>query len=229
MKLSWINATLFIVFLLPSCVSKSEPIVKEDNFSPYKLYDLYYDRYGNGGIVVFQCKWFATVLSLDEDSLSWGPMNELVYISDTLIIDNNLYYTQCEYSLIMLESMLSRGIERYPAMEWCNKKNRSLPNSGSWRLPTYKEYVWIRETSPLTIINSAIGKAGGTPINENELYWTCVEDYNDYITFKDIKTDYNAKDRVICLTYNGHSTSNKKIWEKSNKHLVRAIKYIPIE
>lgn len=201
----------------------------------YKLYDLYVDEYGNKGIVAWKYyyKWKngdvtdrMLVLSLDEAFLPWGPMNERVYLADSIPLP-------WRFGVAMLQSMYDRGIERYPAMNWCNQKNRGdKPYSGSWRLPVKTEWNTMLDDddNPLHLqaINQALKKYGGTPLDEEEMYWMAGEDYEGYVRFdsKDIETDYDPYNRAVAMNAEIKLWTDKDRWLKKLYNRVRAVKYV---
>lgn len=133
----------------------------------------------------------------------------------------------------MLRSMRSRGIERYPAQAWCDKKNHGeeYPYGGSWRLPTFHEYTFImgNKGARVSKINDALRETGGTPLNTGDYYWMCDEDYEGHVKIKDNETDYDRENRAVIGTPMRTTTTTKERWIKKNSHYVRAIKYIYYE
>ena len=124
-----------------------------------------------------------------------------------------------------MQSMKSMGIERFPAQQWCDKKNLGdpYPSSSSWRLPTYYELRLVFSSKDL---NNALKQAGGTPLNNSYYYWTCLEDIENYLHFDNIITDFDRENRAIILNPHGNAYIDKDKWIKKNKYHVRAIKYI---
>lgn len=201
----------------------------------YSLYDLYIDEYGNKGVVAWKYyyKWkngdvddYMLVLSLDETVLPWGPMNERVYLSDSVPIS-------WRFGVTMLQSMYERGIERYPAMNWCNQKNNGdKPYSGSWRLPAQDDWIRIMDDNKpfhFTALNQALKKYGGAPLDEDAMYWMCDEDYEGHVKFVD-----GAEKEMDCDPYNNAVAQNTQIqlwtdkdrWIKKIYNNVRAVKFV---
>lgn len=218
---------LLCVATLTTCEYESDsPIVTPDK--KYKLYDLYEDEYGNKGVVAYVMdEYYTIVVSCDETEASWGPMEELVYNGDSI---NDKIINHNSFGLAMLQSMKARGIERYPAQAWCDQKNGSdsYPNVSSWRLPSNHEMATIYGTngSKVNTLNSYISRYGGKRIQKEELYWTCVEDYDGYLTINNHTSDYDPANRAIVKTPSNKVYSNKDRWIKKNSYRVRAIKYI---
>ncbi|MBR1472645.1 MAG: hypothetical protein IJ602_00140 [Paludibacteraceae bacterium] len=224
--------TLFVVIsaitLLVTSCGKWSHFDTANDFSEdiYSLYDTYTDEFGNEGIVVYKKDSGKTmlVLSADEVILPWGPTNEKVYLGDSIA------HYAIEYGVTMLQCMCARGIERFPAMDWCNRKNgEKLPYSGSWRLPTEAEWeimLWYDGVN-LPAINSALKRIGGDTIaGNNALYWLCEEDYENYIKISMPNWDYNPYDRAVAETATLLFDLNKDHWIKSNSHRVRAMKHV---
>ena len=222
-----------IAFLLHSCSDhESDDLFTDDTTEEYQLYDYYVDDYGNEGIVVYiqssnhYSKKYIIVLSADESDQSWGPMGELVYDCDSIKFSD---LKEPAFGVAVLQSMKSRGIDRFPAQAWCDQKNQSepYPRGGSWRLPTYDEFKKIfKSGNNLSDINNALFAIGGTTVNEEYFYWTCVEDFDGYITIEQQTLDYDKENRAILSTPTNSTFSNKDRWIKKNKYNVRAIKYI---
>ena len=229
-----ILTVLTIVTTFPACDFESEGVYVDDTFEPAQLLDYYVDEYGNEGIVAYSMNSssseYQIVMSADETYLPWGPMGEQVYDADTMKGTN---LGSHEYGVAMLQTMKSRGIERYPAQAWCNHKNHSekYPQGGSWHLPTYHELVIIFGNGGANVkkINAALQSIGGTPLTSDALYWSCTEDYDGYAKINNVTSDYNSQDRAVVSTPSRTTTSTKERWLKKNSHYVRAIKYIYYE
>lgn len=212
---------------------KSDDVIINEVGEDCALYDRYIDQYGNEGIVAFvggEDFWedCIIVVSLDEGYESWGPLDETVYKVDEISFDTITNYYILYYpvfGLMMQQSMKSMGIERFPAQQWCDRKNQGdpYPNAASWRLPSYYEAQLIFSSPEL---NDALIKAGGTPIDNNHFYWTCAEDIEGYVNPVGVTPDYDQENRAILLTPLNTSFSDKDHWLKTNKHHVRAIKYV---
>lgn len=224
-----------IVFTISfgACDFESDNLFLNETTEDYQLYDYYVDDYGNEGIVAYiynssnSSRRYILVISLDETFLSWGPMDLLVYDCDSL---NYTAFLTEKFPIAMLQSMKSLGIERFPAQEWCDKKNApdSYPYGGSWHLPSRDELLKIfsYDGHHLSSLNSALYNTGGTLIHSEDYFWTCVEDFDDYITIGGQSYDYDKKNRAIIMTPTNSTTSDKNNWIKKTKHHVRAVKYI---
>lgn len=170
----------FLTVLLSSCI-EADNIADVTDGKEYELYDYYVDEHGNGGIVIVaynkrtfgRTLKYTIVMSLDEADLSWGRMGETLSAPDTS-------YSYDGYCLLMNQRAHFKGIENYPAFEWCYRKNRSrkLPNINSWILPNQKEYrttyTHVLSTS-YELINQHIVKYGGTPLDPDKPYWLAEE------------------------------------------------------
>lgn len=224
---------LSVTCMLAAC-HESPSLFTDDTTEEYQLYDYYIDQYGNEGIVAFidSSKSFAykviIVISVDEANLPWGSLNERVYLRDS--IDRNRLEAPT-YGVAMLQTMCSRGIDKYPAQAWCHNKNNDepYPRGGSWRLPTYYEYRQIfdekHNEDHINALNKALTNVGGTPLSDAP-YWTCTEDVKNYIVFKDNETDYDQASRAVVIFPSLTTYSNKDKWLKKNYYNVRAIKYV---
>lgn len=227
MKLRLHFFLLLCAATLTTCDYESDsPILTPDR--EYKLYDSYEDENGNKGVVAHVLdEYYTIVVSCDEIEASWGPMGELVYNGDSI---NNDIINQNSFGLAMLQSMKARGIERYPAQAWCDLKNGSepYPSVSSWRLPSHYEMALIFGTSgsKVNTLNNYISRYGGKRIQKDELYWTCVEDFDGYLTINNQTSDYDKENRAIARTPTNKVYSNKDRWIKKNTYRVRAIKYI---
>ena len=226
---------LYLLFLLSAvflttCEFESDsPILSADQ--EYGLYDLYEDEYGNKGVVAYVLEdAYTIVLSLDETEASWGPMGELVYNGDS--VSTNII-NHHSFGLAVLQSMKARGVENYPAQAWCDKKNGpdSYPNVASWRIPSHYEMYLIFGSSgtKVTRLNSYIVQYGGERLSKNDMYWTCVEDFDDYLTINGQTSDYDKENRAVARTPTNKVYGNKDRWIKKNTYRVRAIKYIYYE
>ena len=218
-------------FVLLSCSYESDELFSDETTEEYQIYDYYVDEYGNEGIVVHissssSGNKYIIVLSADESYTYWGPMGEKVYNYDTVKLSAPNHPS---FGIAMLQSMKLRGIEKYPAQAWCDQKNQNepFPRGGSWRLPTYDEFTTIFfSESYLSGINKALSKIGGTTVDADNLYWTCVEDIDGYITVNGQAIGYDQENRALLITPENITFSNKDRWLKKNKYHVRAIKYI---
>lgn len=225
---------LLIIFaiLQHSCSYESDELFTNETTEDYQLYDYYIDSYGNEGIVAYiqssnhSNRKYIIVLSADETYTYWGPMGELVYKYDTLELSA---LNEPPFGIAMLQSMKSMGIERFPAQAWCDHKNQSepYPRGGSWRLPSYREFKFIfGKGNHLSDINKALHGIGGITVDENQFYWTCTEDIDDYITVEGEAIGYDQANRAVLSSPTNSTFSNKDRWLKKNKYHVRAIKYV---
>lgn len=216
---------------------ESDALIVDEMDEEYQLYDYYIDDNGNEGIVAYIHKGSAIsnypkgykymiVLSLDESLHPWGPMGEILLKKDSVY---NSELKQSSAGIMMLQTMNSKGIERYPAQNWCFNKNKNRDiSSSSWRLPTYYELLEIFGTSGKNVsyINKSINNYGGTLLNDSHFYWTCIEDYEGYIKVSDLNLDYDQANRAILSSPSISTSGNKDRWLKKNNYYVRAIKYI---
>lgn len=206
-----------------SCDVESHEEMLNKMDEEYHLYDYYVDEYGNEGIVSLieypysdkdkYPKGYCAVMviSCDEAYLPWGPMSEDFTELDSVSTPYKRVNPQS--GMAMLQSMYARGIDKYPAQEWCFKKNKSNEINGySWRLPTYNELLNIRGN--YENINKAMLSVGGTKIwEEDNKYWLCNslnENYANVLKLKISSDDLGLNDYNVKKSYN----------------LVRAIKYI---
>lgn len=212
-----------ILFNLQSCV-RYTTIVDErgDNL---ELYDYYVDEYGNEGIVVYinLLETRVLVLSSDEQELPWGQPGQLLFDSLTSIS------SESNNGLLMLNIMYNHGIDHYPAQSWCmSKNNGGFPYTGSWRLPSH--YEWknfvCRSENVVNQINKSLARIGGVPLDKNDYYWTCTEDYENYWKFSVSETDYDPVNCAINESPLIRALVNKENWHKQRTHKVRAIKYV---
>ena len=128
----------------------------------------------------------------------------------------------------MLHAMKSRGIERYPAQRWCDRKNNGkLAYSGSWMLPSYRLFYSICGYNGTNVnsLNDALRTIGGTTIIDDH-YWTCNEDVDGYITIGGQNHDYDQANRALVVTPYNQTWANKDHMLKKLKSRVRAIKII---
>lgn len=206
----------------------------------YKLYDSFVDANGQKGIVVFNDVDPSTnqgsiiVMSLDETVASWGPQDKEVYpISDSEL--NELILLP-GYALDVNHAVNQLGREKYPAFDWCQKKNPSGEplHGGSWILPGYWEWHVLQEQTQLDVLNEALTTYGGTPLcGPGEYYWTASEDQEGVFAYYDeddpdyeSNWDFNPRERAIHISSDGMLLINKVYWSKSLKYHVRAVKYI---
>ena len=230
----WVFILVLLMVGMQSCFKDEEFSDKSndlfiDEVDPnIQLYDLYVDKYGNEGIIACIYNYgiddfgYIIAISLDETIEPWGPMDELVYKAD---FEGTYVFSQASFGLMMLQSMKSMGIHRFPAQKWCDDKNNGeqYPYTGSWRLPSLAEF---RSISNINALNQAIEAVGGTPLSDYELYWTCVEDFDNYMTVNNNHEDYDKENRAIPVTPKYTQYTDKDRWIKKNKHHVRAIKYV---
>lgn len=236
---SQILLLIALVISLLSCDTEIELSFDLTEGKDYNLFDYYEDPYGNQGIVIAvayttysdqpneQDLKYIIVMSLDESYDYWGPIKQQIYRKDS--ISTNIP-NQPAYGVAMLQTMCAIGIDYFPAQAWCYEKNKQeiYPHAGSWRLPSTDEiYTFSQKSSShLIALNKQILKYRGVPLKSNEMYWTCTEDYENYVHFNYSEAHYNASDRAIACTPIYNSIEGKKYWNKSEKHYVRAIKYI---
>lgn len=224
-----------IIPLLLGCGNTSDDIIFDETKKVYQLYDTYVDEYGNKGVVV-HCEYDSyhgsiIVVSADEAYLPWGPLGETVYqIEDTLRFPQSAYGDD-SFGTAMLHLMKCRGIENYPAMNWCNKKNPTdkPSSSSSWRLPTRKE-VWdcLVINTDLDELNAVLSKIGGVPLNEENFYWTCAEDYCNYNQEGVVNENADPSNMaIVAPLVAAYDRKDGRLKKKS--YYVRAIKYIYLE
>lgn len=226
---------LCCLFIGAACDKYSGEFIYNPEAMNYNLYDVYVDENGISGVVV-ATEWnHIIILSMDESYESWGPMGELVYWNSDVtksILNDEVF------SLAVMQNMKSLGLNRFHAQAWCNRKNGSDtdPFVGSWRLPSVYEFKLIFESRydgvyhyngiDINRLNSVLTQNGGTPVDEDKMYWTCVEDFDDYIVLSNSTSDYDKLNRAVARSPKGMYYSNKDNWIKKNKHYVRAIKYV---
>ena len=233
MRKLFIPFSLLLVFLFSSCDFEPDGVFTDDTTEKYELYDYYIDPYGNEGVIAYiydnktSGKKYIIAISSDETYLPWGPMGEAIYKNDTITKSGLIAPT---FGVVMHQAMKSIGIERFPAQAWCDEKNcgEKLPRAGSWRLPSYQELRLIFGSNGRNIssLNLSLIGMGGKPLNNNNLYWTCVEDFDNYITIDGEKYDYDKENRAIISSPINSTFGYKDRWLKKNKYYVRAIKYV---
>lgn len=230
-------SSLFFVLLclsLISCDKESDALLVDELDEEYQLYDYYIDKNGNEGIVAYILNGnsypegyrYMIVMSSDESLEPWGPMGEIVMKKDSASTSE---FTRPTAGIIMLQSMYAKGIDRYPAQQWCFEKNHSSEiGASSWRLPSSYETRLILGKSGKNVanINRALANTGGTMLDDSHLYWTCMEDYENYITINGLTSDYDQANRAVLTSPHIETWGNKDRWLKKNHYYVRAIKYI---
>lgn len=222
---------IFLSLLIASCSFEADEVFTDERMEEYELYDYYVDQYGNEGIIAYisSNKECVIALSLDESLQYWGPTGEEIYKGSTKRIE----IASVKFGVAMHQAMMSMGIERFPAQNWCNQKNISeqYPRAGSWRLPSRYDFSLIfgTEGQRLERVNAALKSANGTPLEKEEMYWTCTEDIDGYITFNDVIPDYDQANRAVTCSPLNTTNYNKDRWIKKNQYLVRAIKYVYYE
>lgn len=226
MRKNIIALSLLCMIALSSCYFESDPIIL-DTSKEYSLYDYYEDELGNKGIVAYvEESSFIIVLSLDETEAAWGPMGEMVYDSSNFSAH---IVTNC-FGLAVLQNMKAKNIERFPAQAWCDRKNGTdtYPNVASWRLPSDFEMFLIYNNSQAAVnrLNYYIGRAGGDLIGKDKLYWTCMEDFDNYCFVVNQPPDFDAENRAIAKSPINRVYADKDLWIKKKVNYVRAIKYI---
>ncbi len=215
----------FLAVLLSSCL-EADNIADVTDGKEYDLYDYYVDEHGNEGIVIAvynktslgRTLKYTMVMSLDEEDLSWGRMGDALSAPDTS-------YTYDAYCLLMNQRAHYKGIENYPAFEWCYRKNRTrkLPNINSWMLPNEREfktsYTYTLSYS-YKLINQYILEYGGTTLDPDKPYWLAQE--NRFPDQTEKRRD-NAEYFVISEGVAQADTTKNAILG------VRAVKYIYYE
>lgn len=242
-----IYAILALALCLSSCTKRNMTGVSDNDTKVYNLYDYYEDAYGNKGIVGYihdeededgDLLRFTIVLSLDETVTTWGPMGTTVFDVNSNYFNED-YTRGCYFGLDMNQKVRNIGAERFPAFDWCFRKNGSETaiHSSSWILPTYAELGWIFSYGAgqnLEKFNKHIAQYGGTVIDSStaieNCYWSCVEDIKDVFRFADDQiqneSDYDPSRRAIPMTINSRFYIDKLLWHKNKEYHVRAIKYI---
>ena len=235
---TWIYYTLALLLLtLHSCheeLFKSDDIIIDEVVEDCTLNDVFVDEYGNEGIIAYISDddfWGDCIIAIsaDESYESWGPMGEVVYKAEGIAFDTfpNYYILyHPSFGLMMQQSMKSMGISRFPAQQWCDEKNHGepYPSAASWRLPTLYEWVLITKNTGL---NAALLSIGGTPLDDNNYYWTCTEDIDGYVShITDSLSVSDQENRAIPVNPSRYTYDNSDYWIKKNKYHVRAIKYV---
>lgn len=222
-----------LLLFLQSCSFKSDDLIlDETNGKVYELYDVFEDESGNKGVVVFVNSSnfsngydYIVVLSADETTAAWGKRDQMVSPYDSLRTAQAGYH---QFGLMMLQQMEILGLENFPAQEWCARKNNSSSYSGSWRLPNHQELRYLK--NKVAKINETLMKIGGDLVDENALYWTCVEDIPgvNIINMENPEDDelYDPAARAIPLTPKDQTYYDKEKWLKTNEYHVRAIKFV---
>lgn len=240
-------AILALTLCLSSCTKRNMTGVSDNDTKEYKLYDYYEDAYGNKGIVGYiydeeeddDFMRFTIVLSLDETITTWGPMGTTVFDVNSNKF-NEGYTRGCYFGLDMNQRVRNIGADRFPAFDWCFRKNGSETaiHSSSWILPTYAELGWIFQNGEaIEELNQHITQYGGSPIalpeDDDNYYWSCVEDLDGVLVFADEQfqkeSDYDPARRAIPMNSDRLFLTNKLFWHKNNEYRVRAIKYICFE
>ena len=215
MKYTYICLSL----LFASCSFEPDEVFTDERLEEYEMYDYYVDQYGNEGIIAYVSsdKKCVIALSLDESLQSWGPTGEEIYKGSTERRDIH----SVKFGVAMHQAMMSMGIER----------SEQYPRAGSWRLPSRYDFSLIFGTEGLRLerVNAALKSANGTPLEKEEMYWTCNEDIDGYITFNDVIPDYDQANRAVICSPLNTTNYNKDRWIKKNQYLVRAIKYVYYE
>lgn len=224
----------FTLPLLTSCYFESDELILDETFGKqYKLYDIYEDEFGNKGVVASEssndndiANKHIIVISADEAILPWGKTDVSIFPQDTL---KSIQLHNYHYGIGVLQKMINIEISDFPAQDWCNKKNNSIPYSGSWHLPSVFELRNLLY-GKVPKLNTVLSRIGGDSIDENSLYWTCMEDYPGYdLTNTAESSDfytYNPAQRAIPLTPSNKTYFDKTKWDKSLEYHVRAIKII---
>lgn len=223
--------TFAIAILFAACYYKPDDFIFDESTDSYQLNDYYIDENGNEGIVCANGTdgffKFLMVISADESYQVWGPIDYDIYPYDSI---NTNIINSANFGIIMLQSMKSIGIERFPAQAWCDSKNKGdgLPYGGSWHLPTVREFEIVTHATKIEYINQALENIGATPIDTSSFYWTCVEDFPGYITLNGDSDIINndPENRAIPLSPMLNIYTNRDRWIKQNKHHVRAVKYV---
>ena len=214
--------TTLVLFL--ACNEQSDYVFIDERASEeYLNGDYYIDEYGNEGVVGYistRTPEMVMIVSIDEVLLPWGPMDESICDNDTMNVN---VLTNPSFGLSMLQSMQAKGIDRFPAMAWCNRKNgsESLACAGSWRLPTRYELNLI--FANMKGINDMLADLDGIPIRSGRYYWTCLEDYETSGTGL---SDCDPANRALPVNSSNMSPEDKDYWLKKNQYYVRAIKYL---
>lgn len=209
---------LSVLFIVCSC-SYLNPIELIRNEGEVQLYDYYIDDYGNEGVVVCVTDHEIMVISSDEGLEYWGP-------SDLSIMSDNIHYSGV-CSMQTMQNAIVNGIDRFPAFRWCHDKNpNDLLDITGWMLPCERELMWMFRRTDLSLLNKALVNIGGTPISSGALYWTASEDTDDFDDYDEYGDSYIPEMRAVCITPELDSDYKMIYWIKSQKHKVRAVKYI---
>ena len=215
-----------------ACNHETEDFVFDESTENYQMYDYYIDKYGNEGIVVYSGYYgegyLLMVISADESYQSWGPMGMDLYPYDTITKN---YINEPYFGIAMLQSMKSIGINAFHAQAWCDSKNKGdqHPYGGSWHLPTYRDIeLCLKTESRINWINQALMDIGATPISVDSMYWTCVEDFPNYVVLNSDTNgvNFDPSNRAVATTPTLRFYVDRDRWLKQNKHHVRAIKYV---
>ena len=223
---------IIMTIMAVSCGDDEEPLVFVDDTDGrcFQLYDLYRDKYGNDGLVVYveedNTFKYIQVISLDETYAVWGPTGETIMKGNTDSLAGS-----GRFGLAMLQCMKTHGIEHFPAQQWCDAKNGNepYPRAGSWMLPSFDDWRWIcgSHGANVDVINSRLIELGGTPLSIDEKYWCCEEDYEGYMTWADgSEQDYDPDNRAVIISPRIQGIIDKDFWMKKTKHRVRAVKTI---
>lgn len=228
-----ITILLFCVTILVSCSFESDDLILDETAGHnFNLYDQYEDGYGNLGVVVYVSKKtssisnkYIIVISADESKQKWSETNSAVVRADSIGLTE---IHDHQFGIGVLQLMQSTGIEEFPAQNWCNLKNHTDVYAGSWHLPTHYELKTLL-LNKVDDVNYTLQKIGGDLIDENALYWTCVEDYpgcDILSSTSENKTTYSPENRAIPITPKYKTHPDKDRWLKTNEYRVRAIKFV---
>jgi hypothetical protein len=221
---------LTALVVLYACDEKSDFVIFDDTAGEDLRYgDYYVDDQGNEGVVAYISlkaqPSFILVVSIDETFLPWGPMGESVCDNDTVNIN---VLTNPSFGLSMLQAMQAKGISRFPAMAWCNRKNGSetLASASSWRLPTRYELNLI--FANMNSLNNVLDDLDGTPVRSGRYYWTCLEDYETSTSKGDAidPSECDCANRALPVNASNVPPADKDYWLKKNQYYVRAVKYL---
>lgn len=215
----------FLLLMLFSCTIEPDYTADVTNGKEYELYDYYVDEHGNEGIVIKiynkkslgQIWKYIMVMSLDEADLPWGEMG-------VALSEPDISYEYDGYALLMNQRAHYKGIEKYPAFEWCQRKNNSrrMPDINSWILPVQLDYnaTYIYAINDYKTINKYILDYGGIPLDPYKAYWLADED-------KDSAKPHKRKDYAYSFVISDWLSPYET--EKNTSLGVRAIKYIYYE
>lgn len=224
---------LFSITIFVSCNFESDELILDETAGyDFKLYDQYEDAYGNKGVVVYIKKTlsisnkYIIVISADESQQKWGETNYAVVKADSIGMTE---IHDHQFGIGVLQLMQSTGIEKFPAQNWCNLKNHTDVYAGSWHLPSHYELKTLL-LNKVDEVNYTLQKMGGDLIDENALYWTCVEDYPGYDNILSSTSEnnitYSPGNRAIPITPKYKTHSDKDRWLKTIEYRVRAIKFV---